>query len=111
MYTERLDFLAREIIKAHKAAEAGKITSRERAKQAGEKLIEARKLIEHGEWLLWLNGIGLPDRTARLYIQIARLSPAKSATVADLSLHAAVDAIRQLRPQRPDPAAQRGQPT
>ena len=106
---ERLNVLAVEISELHKAAEAARQTSLERARQAGEKLIEVKGLLRHGEWLPWLQSIGLPDRTARDYMHVARLSPAKLATVADLGLRAALETLRSA-PARPDPAAQRGQP-
>jgi len=103
----RLVALAKEITKAHRAVEAAKKTSLDRAKEAGLKLLEAKRLVTHGEWLPWLKSIGLPKRTAGEYMQIARLPANKLATIANLGFGAALDAIRQ---PRPDPAAQRGQP-
>jgi hypothetical protein len=48
---------------------------------AGERLIEAKALVKHGEWLPWLReNTELPERTARSYTRLAR----ESATVADL---------------------------
>jgi hypothetical protein len=105
--SNRLAVLASEIMEAHHASETARKTSLERAKEAGAKLIEAKRLVSHGNWLPWLAGIGLPQRTAHDYMTIAGLAPAKLATVADLGMRAALETIRI---PRPDPAAQRGQP-
>lgn len=107
---KRLTELGREVIKLHRAAEAAKGTSLERGKQAGEKLIEAKKRLKRGLWLPWLQAIDLPERTAQAYIQIAQLPAAKYATVADLGLRAALEAVRKPKGSRGDAPAQRGQP-
>ncbi len=41
----------------------------------GERLDEAKRLLPHGEWLPWLKRIGIPTRTAQLYLQCARADP------------------------------------
>jgi hypothetical protein len=56
--------------------------------------------MDHGGWMPWLREhCALAERTARLYMQVAR-SGLKSATVADLGLQAAAKAIAL---QYPDP--------
>lgn len=47
---------------------------------AGNLLIEAKSLVRHGEWGPWLQDVGLPERTARNYMRLAR----NSGYVADL---------------------------
>jgi hypothetical protein len=101
--SNRLAVLGSEITAAHEAAERAKLTSLERAKEAGAKLIEAKELLGHGKWLAWLKTIGLPQRTAHDYMQIAGLSKAELATVADLGLRAALEKVRQPRPDDPAP--------
>jgi hypothetical protein len=82
--------LAARINAAHEAAESALKSSVVHAMQAGELLVEAKEKIDHGEWLPWLKAnFPFSDRTARLYMQIARRRPeveAKMATVADLTL-------------------------
>jgi hypothetical protein len=98
--SNRLPVLATEIRKAHADVQDAAKTAAQRAIEAGHALIEAKELIEHGGWLPWLREhCALADRTARLYMQIAR-SGLKSATVADFGLQAAAKAIVL---QYPDP--------
>jgi hypothetical protein len=55
--SNRLAVLSSEIIAAHQAAERAKLTSLERAKEAGSRLSEAKQLLGHGNWLDWLKTI------------------------------------------------------
>jgi len=106
--SNRLAVLGAEIMDAHKASEAAKLTSVQRAKDAGAKLNEAKKLVRQagGKWLPWLKTVGLPDRTAQLYMRMARLSPEESARLADLGLEAAMNAIA--KPRRDEPEIDEG---
>src|SRR5215831_1471661 len=93
MGSNRLPILAGEIRKAHAGVQDAAKTAAQRAIDAGHALIEAKELVGHGEWLPWLReNCALADRTARLYMQIAR-SGVNSATVADLGLQAAAKVI------------------
>jgi hypothetical protein len=92
--SNRLAVLAAEIMEAHEAIKAAKLTSLERAKEAGAKLREAKKRVGDRKWLRWLESIGLPDRTARNYMQIAKLPPDTLADLADVTFSAALEAIR-----------------
>jgi hypothetical protein len=41
--------------------------------EAGRKLIEAKEMLQHGEWLPWLRDhIGIGERTAQDYMRLAR---------------------------------------
>lgn len=72
------------------------------AKNAGEVLIKVKAALKHGEWLPWLTAnVEVSERSARGYMSIAanwaQLS-AKSATVADLTLRGALDALSKPKP-------------
>ncbi len=91
--SNRLPHLAAEIRRAHADVQEAAKTAAERAIDAGHKLLEARELVKHGEWLPWLReNCALAERTAQLYMQLARKG-VKPATVADLGLQAAANAI------------------
>jgi hypothetical protein len=92
--SNRLPILASEIRQAHADVQEAAQTAAERAIAAGHKLIEARALVEHGAWLPWLREhCALADRTAQLYMQLARRG-VKSATVAVLGLKGAAQALQ-----------------
>jgi hypothetical protein len=77
----RLVVLAGQIKLAHANAESAV----QHGIRAGEALIEAKSLLDHGAWLPWLAAnVGFSERTAQAYMRVARLS--KSATVADLRI-------------------------
>jgi hypothetical protein len=59
-------------------------TSVEHAVRAGQYLLRAKTLVEHGEWGAWLqkHRLGFGDRTARAYMQAAE-SPEIAALLAD----------------------------
>jgi hypothetical protein len=91
--SNRLPILASEIRRAHADVQDAAKTAAERAIVAGHALIEAKSLVPHGGWLPWLREhCALAERTAQLYMKIAR-SGANSATIADLGLKAAAQAI------------------
>lgn len=94
----RLPTLAAEIRAAHAEALAAAKASAERAIAAGTMLIEARKLVIHGQWADWLREhVGFSERTARRYMQLVR-GGFNSATVADLGVRAAAEALAEVAP-------------
>lgn len=85
----RLPTLAADIRAAHGGVLDAAKTAAERSIDAGRALTEAKALVPHGGWRTWLRDhCGLPERTAQLYMAIARTG-LDSATVADLGLKAA----------------------
>ena len=91
--SNRLPVLAAEIRAAHTGVLDAAKTAAERSIEAGRALLEAKELVKHGEWGAWLKEhCDLPERTARLYMAIAR-SGLESATVADLGLKGAATAV------------------
>jgi hypothetical protein len=59
----------------------------------GKLLTDARKIVEHGEWLPWLEGFGINERTARRYLlahkfklAIMRMPAFKSDRLSELKL-------------------------
>jgi len=66
------------------------------ALEAGRLLLDAKAQVSHGGWLDWLQAnCAVPERTAQLYMKLARDLPARlqgreSATVADLTIRDAV---------------------
>jgi hypothetical protein len=76
------------------------------ARNVGLRLIEAKELVQHGQWLPWLEGLGLAERTAQEYMQLGRLDETKALRVADLGLRGALEVIAR----RKDPSALRPQP-
>jgi hypothetical protein len=107
--------LAARIRSEHAAAIAATKHALERAISAGELLIEAKAQSKHGQWMPWLaEQCAIPDRTARLYMRLARHRSeieTKIGNVADFSLRRAIEAIAPIRdddlveeePQRPKP--------
>jgi hypothetical protein len=69
----RLDVLVEEIHEEVRLAEHHWNQALRHAITAGEKLIEAKTLVRHGEWLPWLEANFPGGRsTAQLYMQLAR---------------------------------------
>lgn len=101
--SNRLPVLAAEIKIAHAGVNSAAKVAAEHAIEAGRALIEAKALLKHGEWLPWLKEhVGFSDRTAQIYMKIVRLG-FKSATVADLGLQAAANAIAVIHDHGYDP--------
>lgn len=91
--SNRLPVLAAEIRRAHADVLDAVKTASERAIEAGHALIEAKELVQHGEWLPWLReNCALAERTAQLYMKVAK-SGLESATVAVLGLQGAAKSI------------------
>lgn len=93
----RLAELAGEIGAAHRDTITASARAAERAIATGNLLMEAKGLVKHGEWAGWLaaNVSEMSERTAQRYMRLAR-SGLKSATVADLGLRAADEALAEL---------------
>ncbi|MDP2957312.1 MAG: DUF3102 domain-containing protein, partial [Longimicrobiales bacterium] len=71
-----LPTLAAEIVREHEAAASAAQSALSHARRAGELLIEARRQVGHGGWTAWLKeNFPASDRTARLYMQVARWWP------------------------------------
>ena len=89
----RLAALAADIRAEHVAIETHAGHMATKAVAAGRMLIEAKAAIPHGQWTAWLQTeTGLGGRTARRYMQIAQ-SGLETATVANLGIRGAVEAI------------------
>lgn len=98
--SNRLPILAAEIRAAHGAVKAAARVALERAREAGNLLIEAKDALPHGGWLPWLREVGITPRTAQGYMQLARMPETKYATVAQLGLRHALQQISD-RPHLP----------
>lgn len=91
--SNRLPILAVEIRRAHANVQEAAKTAAEYAIAAGHALIEAKELSKHGEWLRWLaDHCALAERTAQLYMKLAR-SGHSASTVAALGLKGAEQAL------------------
>jgi len=85
--------LATRIRAEHEATAAAMKRGCEHAIRAGELLIEAKRLLEHGEWLPWLaEHCDVPERTARLYMRLAQ-HKFKIGNVADMTVRGAIKAL------------------
>ena len=94
----RLVALADEIRTEVSAAEADFQSAVQHGIKAGEKLIEAKDLVKHGEWLPWLEAnFDGSERTARNYMALAR----NRQRVADLP--SIREAVALLTEPKPDP--------
>ena len=94
--SNRLSVLAADIQAAHHEIQASAELMAERAIAAGNMLIEAKGALRHGQWAAWLKqNVGMSDRSAQRYMQLAR-SGLKTATVADLGVRGAAEAIAKV---------------
>lgn len=90
---EKLAELAGAVNAEHRRCETAIRESLAHALKAGELLIEAKKLLPHGEWAGWLVGnCEFSERTAQAYMRLARGWPelGKTQRVADLSFREAI---------------------
>jgi hypothetical protein len=90
--------LAARIQAAHEAAQSAMRSAVIHAVEAGRLLMEAKKLVRHGNWTGWLKqNCEFSERTAQGYIRLARelskLAEPKAQRVADLSLREALKAV------------------
>jgi hypothetical protein len=94
--------LAARIEAEHKAVAKHMKAGVEHSIAAGRLLIEAKAQLKHGQWLPWLRqNCAISERTASLYMRLARGAEelaAKSASLADLTVE---DAVRLLSPAAP----------
>ncbi len=96
--TKDLITLAIEINAWHAQAEAAIGRALEYALNAGQLLIQAKAQVQHGEWLPWLTtNFRGSDRTAQIYMRIARQWPEIAASKSAGSAHLSIDgAVRML---------------
>src|SRR5262245_3805324 len=89
--SNRLPVLATSINDHLAAADAATRRGLEHAIAAGLLLMEAKDLVDHGEWLPWLQAnCRLGERQARTYMRLARhRHRLESAATADLTIAAA----------------------
>ena len=90
--------LTEQIKAVTKSAEASARTAMDYALEAGALLIEAKKLVQHGEWESWLtNNCGVAPRTAQAYMRLAKSFPlleeSNPQRIADLPVREAIRAI------------------
>ena len=90
--------IAERINVEHGACRAAMQRGMEHAFKAGQLLMEAKSGLAHGEWLAWLkeNCPDISERTAQRYMRLAENRDeleAKPATVADLTMRAAEEAL------------------
>jgi hypothetical protein len=94
---ESLAGLAGQINAAHLRAESAIRDGLAHAREAGKLLIKAKKLAGHGNWLPWLKRhCRFSQRTAQVYMRVARLWPQLSANpqrVAHLTLREAIEPL------------------
>ena len=91
-----LDALADRINAEHQAFHSAMQKGLEHALEAGRLLLEAKAGLAHGEWLPWLkkNCPGISERSTQRYMRLADNRGAlESATVADLTMRAAEEAL------------------
>src|SRR6516165_8594926 len=87
--------LAAEINATHAEAERSLRQAVHHAVRTGELLIQAKRLVGHGNWSIWLtDNVTFSDRLAQAYMRLARLPLEKRNAVADLPLREALSAIR-----------------
>jgi Protein of unknown function (DUF3102) len=104
--------LAARIRAEHQAASDALKASVHHAIACGTLLLEAKKEVEHGEWLDWLNAnCDIPERTVQAYMRLARLPVEKRNAVADLPLRDALSAIRSREQQVADAKERENEPT
>jgi hypothetical protein len=86
--------LSNQIMAEHEAASASLRSGVEHAIRAGELLLEAKRLHRRGQWTKWIaDNLSFSDRTARAYMQLARMPIEKRQRVADLPLRETLSAI------------------
>jgi hypothetical protein len=91
--------LAARIRAEHEACDAALKRGLQHAVAAGKMLIEAKEQLKHGQWLPWLRDqCGIPERSARRYMEIAPYAADQIGQLADLTADAAHDAIQALKP-------------
>ena len=95
-----LDGLADQIRAHHKAVERHAQAMLDEAIAAGGLLLEAKGQLGHGEFGPFVAFCGVSDRSARVYMRLARHSGSAAVLEAD-SIRAALDALAGRRRKRP----------
>jgi hypothetical protein len=102
-----LDNLAQRIEAEHNAVATALQSALGHAIAAGKMLIEAKRQVKHGQWLLWLKAnCSVPARTATHYMALAKRRKDlcdQNGNVLPISVHEAVQWLRPLR-QSPEPS-------
>jgi hypothetical protein len=104
--SNRLPVLAATISEHIQAANATTRRSLEHAIAAGQLLIEAKELVDHGEWIAWIEtNCEIGPRHAQTYMRLARnrhkLEPLKTSCDSHLSIAAAEALVGKPRPEPP----------
>ena len=99
--------LKNQIIGAHEAAAGALNAAVEHAVRAGQLLLDAKAATPHGEFGAFCATLPFAETTARGYMRLARLDPAKRQRVADLPLREALLQIAAPREAAPPPAQPR----
>ena len=93
--------LAARIRAEHNAVAAAARATLQHAFRVGELLLEARKLVDHGQWADWVcEHCKISERTAQKYMQLARhpeVLEAKAPLTADLTIDEALRSLGRSR--------------
>ena len=94
--------LADEINAEHAAAEESARDAVNRAYRAGKLLIQAKRRVDHGKWLSWIDeNLDLSERTAQTYMRVASKLPTlpvqQAEHVKELTLQKVVTLLREPR--------------
>lgn len=92
------------IVEAHRAATGAMRDAVAHAVRAGELLTQAKAAIPHGSFGAYCAGLPFAATTARGYMRLARLDPAKRQRVADMPLRAALLELAEPRAGSADSA-------
>ena len=93
---------AQGIMQAHDAATGAMSDAVGHAVRAGELLNQAKAGMTHGTFGAFCAGLPFAETTARGYMRLARLDPAKRQRVADMPLRAALLALAEQRTAETD---------
>lgn len=104
---DRLPTLAAQINAAHDMASRSAQAAITHAIAVGEGLIEAKALVDHGQWLPWLaENCDFSEDTAQTYMKLARNREqvlANTERARYLPIREALKAIRKAKPVEPNP--------
>lgn len=96
--------LARDINRAHAEALEHARSAVQRARHAGELLLQAKKQVQHGVWLPWLSKScpDIAERTAQAYMRLARHcldKPEDAERIESMTLRTALTALATPKPE------------
>jgi Protein of unknown function (DUF3102) len=98
-----LPTLAARIRREHEQVATSMTSVINHAIAAGELLLEAKRQVKHGEWLPWLaKNCDIAERTAQVYMRLARTPLEKRNAVADLPLRDALASLASPSAPAPD---------